>query len=135
MSQLTKAEMISDTASPATRVSGQVDQFLLTKRQISFNKRIHIRSNKRGIPADDCNSVPTSENLQLQDHVTLNVSIHGGSPKKSRDHIQVNSVTYPMIKFNYDYIPHANPTDKSARTVESQPSRSSLLVEKKGKTL
>jgi hypothetical protein len=39
-----------------------------------------------------------------------------------------------MIKFNEDYIPHANRTDMSAVTEESQPSQRLLPVEKKGKS-
>jgi len=63
----------------------------------------------------------------------LNASIHGRSPIKSRDNIRVNLVTYPMIKFTYDCIPHPNGRDESALTEESQPCWSSLPAEMKRK--
>jgi len=92
--------MISETASPATRVSGRVEQFPLIKRLNPLNEKNRIRSNKRGSLADDYNQAPTSEKLQLQDHVNPERVNSGQKPQEitRRYTSQLSQIFYNEIE-------------------------------------
>jgi len=89
LSQLTKAAMTSEAASPGTRVSGQVDQFPLTKSLNPSNERYCIQSNEICWPMTAIeHRLRRSCNYKIM--FPLNASIHGWSPTKSEDNIRVN---------------------------------------------
>jgi len=130
--QLMKRGMTSEAALPVTRVSGQVDQFPLTKGLNPSNERCRIHSNEIRWPMTTIEQrLRRSYNYKIT--LPLNASSHARSPTKSTHKIRVNLVTYSTVRFTYDCIPHANGKDESALTEQRQPSWSSLPAEKKRK--
>jgi len=117
--------MISETASPATRVSGRVDQFPHTKRLNPLNERNHIRSNQRGSPADDCNRAPTSEKLQLEDHINPERVNSGRKPQEitRRYTSQLSYIVYNQIELR---LHSSRQQNRRERTYGGGPAQSKL---------